>query len=320
MSPMVELPKKVVSVALNPTIDRGIEVGGFSIGAHQIGKQVFRRPAGKAINVARVLRTLDIPTFLTGFVGAEERDYFQQDLADGGLSCQWFSVQGRTRENITIIDPVNRVDTHIRERGFTVESSDLSKLCEKLASLCSENVYVCFSGSLPQGIGVDALIELIRVCQKRSAKVCLDCGGDVLRGCKELKLYLIKPNLAELAEMLGLPTESESHVLEAAETIRSMVELALVTCGGDGGYLLSEKANLRGRVGIDPSAVRNTVGCGDAVLGGFLAGMIGGKTLQESYRLALAVATSAATSLNPAEIDIDDVERFCEIAEVETID
>ena len=310
---------KVIAVALNPAIDRGIEVPNFAIGAHQMGRQVFRRAAGKAANLARVLNVLNIPTAITGFVGRGEQSYFERQLKGENLSCQLFAVEGKTRENITIMDPEKKVDTHIRDRGFTVAPAALGKLHKKLALICREDDVVCFSGSLPEGMGMEELVELVQICQMRGSRVCVDSGGDILAGCAGLKLYLIKPNLSELSAMLGQEISDEGQLLAATQQLREAVEISLVTRGSEGGYLFSKGADLRGKVPLDPAEVKNTVGCGDAMLGGFLAGQLSGRGLQDSYRLALAVATAAATSVTPAEVNPSEIERFYQTAEVERL-
>jgi len=310
---------KVLTVALNPAIDRGIEVPDFTIGAHQIGRQVFRRAAGKAINVARVLDTLNVSVSVTGFVGRRRQGYFEKQLDGENLSCQLFALDGRTRENITIMDPQNKVDTHIRDRGFIVEPSDLAKLGKKLALLSRKDLVVCFSGSLPQGVSPEQLVELLYICQAQGASVCLDSGGSVLGACAGLKLHLIKPNFLELSEMLGRQVTGEDDVLAAADRLRQAADIALVTCGSEGGYLLCDRGLWRGKVTIDPGQVKNTVGCGDAMLGGFLAAHLSGRAIEDSYRYALAVATSAALSVIPGTIHLDRIDRLYNLAVVSPI-
>jgi len=307
---------KVLTVALNPAIDRGIEITNFRIGAHQVGSQVFRLAAGKAVNVARVLDALHVPVSITGFVGRAQQGYFEKQLTGATLSCQLFPINGRTRENITIIDPVGKIDTHIRDRGFRVDGSDLTRLRKKLALVTGKDMIVCFSGSLPECVGVEDLVDLIQVCQMRRAKVCLDSGGSILRACSAMKLHIIKPNLSELSEMLGTPVAGEDDILRSCDRVSTLADIALISCGGAGGYILAGKRIWRGQLTIDPDLVKNTVGCGDAFLGGFLAATLTGQDIEEAFRYALAVATSAATAMVPAAVRLDQVERFHPLAEV----
>lgn len=308
---------KVLTVALNPAIDRGIEISSFKIGAHQVGRQLFRRAAGKGVNVARVLNTLKVPSAITGFVGRGQQAYFERQLTGEYVSCELFSVAGQTRENITIVDPVSKVDTHIRDHGFQVDASDLEKLRKKLALVAREDVTVCFSGSLPDGVDLTDFMTLVHICRMGGSRVCVDSGGAVLRSCGSGRLYVIKPNFDELSEMLERPITGRQNVLDVADRLGEMVDVALITCGAEGAYVVSDGAVLYGKVPVDPNEVTNTVGCGDAMLAGFLAADLAGKDRSESCRYALAVATSAAVSLAPGEVHRQDIERFYEQATVE---
>lgn len=312
---------KILAVALNPCIDRGLEVPDLRIGGHQVCRQLFRRAAGKATNLARVLNALKVPTTITGFVGRAQQEYFERQLSGDYLSCQLFAVEGRTRENITIVDPVNNVETHLRDQGFEVTSADMSKLRKKLALICQKDMVVCFSGSLPPGLDLEQFVELVEICQMQGARVCVDSSGKVLRACKPLHLYAIKPNFDELSEMLGENVTGEEQIIPAAEKLAESIDIVLISCGREGGYVFSSADGvcLRGKVSVDPKEIRNTVGCGDALLAGFIAEIVAGEDLANSYRHALAVATAAAVSLAPGEVHDRDIERFLEIVEITTI-
>jgi 1-phosphofructokinase len=310
---------KIIVVSLNPCIDRGIEVPNFAIGAHQTGSQLFRRPAGKPVNVAHTLGLLKVPTMIIGFIGKGQQDYFERYLNRESVSCQLFPVPGKTRENITIIDPVRKTETHIRDRGFEVTIDEIGKLRKKLALLCRKDTVVVFNGSLPPGLSLEDLIELVQVCHLNEAKVCIDCSGPVLRACRPLGIWMIKPNGSELAEMLEIPVAGPEQVIAAGKELEKSVAVIVVTAGKDGAFLFSESGHLKGRIPLDPGLVKNTVGCGDAMLAGFLAGVSAGKNIKDSFIQALAVATSSATSLTPGDIARPDVEKFIALAEIETL-
>ncbi len=307
---------KIISVALNPAIDRGIEVPNFKIGAHIPGRQLFRRAAGKAVNLARVLSTLEVPSMLLGFVGRSQQKYFEASLKSKYLSCQLFAVEGNTRENITLVDPVNKIETHIRDRGFEVTKADLNRLKKKLALVCREETIVIFSGSLPVGMDEMNFVELVQICQMNGAKVCVDSAGYVLRACKPMKPWLIKPNIEELSEMLETKIDSPERVIEFRNIIEEFVSVAIVTAGAEGAWLISKQELLRGKVRIDSNEVKNTVGCGDAMLAGFLTGITKNYTLYDSFAYALAVATAAAVSITPADISKDNIARFLNCIEM----
>jgi len=310
---------KIISVSLNPCIDRGIEVPNFTIGAHQVGAQVFRRPAGKAVNLACALGILKIPTMIVGFIGKGQQEYFERYLNRDPVACQLFPVPGRTRENITIFDPVSNVETHIRERGYEVTPADVGKLRKKLAILCRKDTLVAFSGSLPPGLSPEDFIELVQICQMNEARVCIDASGAVLRACRPLGCWMIKPNLSELSEMLEADVRDPDQIITAGRNLKGTVSITVVTVGKEGAYLFSDSLGLRGQVALDPKEVKNTVGCGDALLAGFLASVVEGKSLNDAFAFSLAAATAAAVSITPGTFLPRDIERFLAQAQIQPL-
>jgi len=301
---------KIIAVALNPSIDRGIEVQNFTIGAHQQGQHLFRRPAGKAVNVARTLGKLKVPTMLIGFIGKGQQEYFERYTNNDFVSCQLFATEGKTRENITILDPVNNVETHIRDRGFEIALADLNKLKKKLALLANSETIVAFSGSLPPGISTEDFLELIHICLINEARVCVDCSGNVLKACKPLGLWMIKPNLSELAEMLDRDLTETARIIEAGREMKNHVAINLVTLGREGAFLFSDAGDFQGRILIDPKVIKNTVGAGDAMLAGFLAGIATQKSIPNSFALGLSTATAATLSRTPGDVRLKIVDKL----------
>ena len=137
----------IITVSLNPAIDRVIEVPDFAVGAHQKSRPISRQPAGKAINVSRILGRLDIDNIATGFVGAAESELFHQSLAGPHTRAELIAIDSPTRENITITDPINHRDTHIRDASFEIGAQTLKRLHKKLHVLCRDKTLVIFSGS-----------------------------------------------------------------------------------------------------------------------------------------------------------------------------
>ncbi|MFA5865914.1 MAG: 1-phosphofructokinase family hexose kinase [Phycisphaerae bacterium] len=307
---------KIIAVSLNPSIDRGIEVPGLTIGAHQVGRQLFRRPAGKAANLTHTLGILKVPTLIVGFVGKGQQDYFEQYLNSEHVSCQFFPVWGQTRENITLFDPASQIETHIRDRGFEVSSVDINHLKQNLAQFCRKDVFVVFNGSLPPGLSVEDFVGLVQICQTKGARVCVDSSGQVLRACRPLGVWMIKPNVAELSEMLETPLENPTQIIVAGNELKKNIPVVAVTMGKDGACLFSGTENFEGRINLDPNEIKNTVGCGDAFLAGFLAGVTAGKNFKESFAQALTVATAAAISLTPGEVSLADIDHFFPLAEI----
>lgn len=293
----------VVCVGLNPAIDRVIEVRNFRPGEHQSGKEVMRSPGGKALNVSRALSALGVANVLTGFLGAENRGEFDPLLNDPRVRDEFFSLPGRTRENVTIADPEAGQDTHIRDTGLAVSAAGLQRLANKLKLLGGEGDMVLFSGSLPPGIGPKAFAELVAGCIQRGARVAVDTSGNASKAVADLPLWAVKPNHRELPALIGRSVETPAQQLAAAGELAQRFDNVLLSCGADGAYLFRRDQALRGRLDVKPDRVRNTVGCGDAMLAGFVAGIVAGRDPREAFADALAAATASAMTFGPAQID-----------------
>src|SRR5262245_53321915 len=125
----------ILTIGFNPAIDRILECPDFHMGGHQPVRQIARLAAGTAANVSRALAQLSTDSIATGFIGAAERDFFHEQLLSTGpgrILCRFVDVLGKTRENITILDPRRRVETHLRDRGFAVTADEAALLEKKL--------------------------------------------------------------------------------------------------------------------------------------------------------------------------------------------
>ncbi len=297
---MTTAPDRIIAVALNPAIDRVIEVPNLAIGAHQVARLLSRDPAGKAVNLAKGLALLEVPSVLTGLVGAAESDYYARDAAAYGVPMQMLPVAGHTRENITLIDPAGRTETHLRDRGFVVQPGELAALRRGLAGMAGPDATFVFSGSLPEGIAPAEFADLLAICRQGGARLAVDVSGPALAVAVEADPWLIKPNRQELQDLLGRRLPATGDLLAAGADLARRVDQVLVSCGPDGAYLFSAGAAWHGRCDVAADRIASTVGCGDALLAGFLAGLHKGLDLPGALRLALAAA--AATAMSPTAL------------------
>jgi 1-phosphofructokinase family hexose kinase len=292
---MPEALPSIVSVSLNTAIDRILEVPNLQIGGHVRGHLVSIQPAGKAVNVARILGLLGTPCILTGFIGEGDRPRFERSFAKTPVRIELFEAAGHTRENITLIDPARGQETHVRDVGFPLTDDDVERLSRKLHILSTKGAYVHFGGSLPPKFRPAALRMLLDLGRRRGAYVSVDTSGAGLEAVRKADdLWLLKPNRLELAELTGLKVDSEEQLFAAAEALRRRVEEVIVTVGADGAYLFVREGAWRARPQVDPHSIVKTVGCGDALLAGFLKSHAEGLEPADCLRQAVATGTAAA--------------------------
>ncbi len=294
---------RIVTVTLNPAIDRVIVVEKLTVGAHQHGQTVLRVPGGKGVNVSHALAAMKTPTTATGFLGADNRVDFLPLLSNPLITDRFVSMPGRTRENITLADPEG-TDTHIRDRGLAVDDKALDQMCDVLAELSNSQSIVAFSGSIPPGMNGEAFARLVGVCVSGGARVAVDSSGEAIRAIRDKKLWLLAPNELELVQLLDRNITTRDEQLTAARSLLKRVEMVLLSCGKQGAYLLSKNRTYHACAPLPNDWVRNTVGCGDVLLAAFLGGIWGGQSPREA--LVLAIATAAASAAHPATATWDD--------------
>jgi len=310
----------IVCVALNPCWDRTLEVTGLEIGRHQRGRLLSLHPAGKAVNVARLLDALGTPSVLTGFVGQGDRDRFADSFAKTSVRLEMFETADRTRENITLVDPRCKADTHIRDAGTPLAEDDLTHLTKKLRILAGKGAYVLFTGSLTPGMEAETFAGLLRVCCEKGARVAVDTSGPGLEAVGRTKdLWLVKPNREELAEVTGAPVDTDADLSDAAEDLRRRIDEVAVTLGAGGAMLFARSGAWRARPHLDPDAVVNTVGSGDAFLAGYVHRHARGEPPEECLRHAVACGTAATRQLPAGRVDPDVVDALFQRVDVEPL-
>jgi 1-phosphofructokinase family hexose kinase len=312
----VQTTPQIVTVTLNTAVDRVIEAPGFAVGAHLRGRMVSRYPAGKAINVSRALARLGRSSIATGFVGQEEASMFDRFLAGAGPGRtvgQLLAVRGRTRENITIIDPQDHTDTHIRDEGFEVLEHDVQRMQVKLALLSRPGTIMVISGSLPPGLSADVFRELLAAAQDGGARLLVDVEGGLLKPVLarlSRPLWHVSLNRAELAQWAGhADVGDDAGLVRAARSINEQALHVTVTAGPEGAWLVTADGAWRGRAENLPP-IANTVGCGDCFVAGLIDAHLHRRQLPQTLQSAIGVATANAVSTGVAEFDEADVQRW----------
>lgn len=310
--------KNIITVTLNPAIDRAIEVSPLEVGAHARCRTVSRVAGGKGVNVSRVLAEMGVSSLAGGFLGSENRRIFDDIFTDSVIKDAFVDVYGMTRENITLVDPQSGAEMHLRDEGLAVEDGELNELASRLHSLAKPGNLVIFCGSLPPGVTGSEFSKLLDICINGGAKVAADASGMALQAVAGKKLWLLKPNALELSELLGRELESDADLLAAAKSLTGDIENILLSCGGDGAYLVRADGVLRCMPGQAVEVV-NTVGCGDTLLGAFVGGLCCGADSRGALMHAVACASACAANPQSATFDKNLVDEILEHIAVDEV-
>lgn len=284
----------IYTITVSPAIDYVVHLDKFKMGItnRTIKEEYFF--GGKGINVSKVLKELGVEStalgFVSGFTGeALEKGLFEQDIKTDFVHLD----QGITRINIKIKADE---ETEINSQGTVAKESDFEILAERLKKLKSHDTLI-ISGSVPACLPQDIYARLLKVVKNKGLRIIVDATGDLLLNTLKYNPFLVKPNLDELKGIFGDEISAEEGALRLHKLGARNV---IVSLGGEGAILLAEDGNIY-KAGVCTGEILNTVGSGDSMVAGFLAGYL--KTKDYQYALDLGSAAGSATALSPGLAD-----------------
>ncbi len=174
-------------------------------------------PGGKGINVSKVIGKLGAKSIATGILGGDTGRAILSALEEMKLETCFHFVEGETRTNMKIIDPVNHTNTDINEPGVTVSEEILNGLLKELLEKIEAGDIVVISGSMPKGSPRDTYYVWTKACREKGAKVILDADGDLLKAGLKASPYLIKPNITSFPPWWGVPFRAGRPGRDGAE-------------------------------------------------------------------------------------------------------
>ncbi len=291
---------KVLAVALNPSLDRTVSVEHLKPGQELRAREVVTSAGGKAVNVARALRSLGMEAGVWGIAAGAAGRRLESILRSEGLPQKWLWTGGETRTNLTVSEGASGRATRILEAGPVVGKALTQALRADLArQLHSLNVLV-LSGSLPPGMASGTWAGLISSARSANVLTALDTSGAALRAGIRARPFLVKPNRDEAEDLCGFRVRTRSGLQKALGHLSRYSNIVLISLGPQG-LAVSDTVRMfwaRGPV----RAQGRTVGCGDAALAGFLAGFLKGEHLEECLRLAVASGTANVGAAVPGGI------------------
>ncbi len=283
----------VYTVTLNPALDYEVHVDGFRAGSLNRTEDETLHFGGKGVNVSTVLHNLGVETVALGFVAGFTGQALEQGLRSAGIRTDFVHLQeGLTRINVKIR---SGGETEINGRGPVVPPEALEALFQKLDRLEEGDVLV-LAGSLPAGLPGDTYQRILSWIEGRGVLTVVDAARDLLKGVLPYRPFLIKPNSAELGELFGRGSLTGEELLSCAESLRNQgARNVLVSMAGDGSLLLDE-TGVRRYLGVPEGTVRHSVGAGDSMVAGFLAGWLRHRDYAAAHRLGAAAGSATAFS------------------------
>lgn len=286
----------VYTITLNPALDYEVLVDGFRTGGLNRTSREHMHFGGKGVNVSTVLHSLGVETMALGFVAGFTGDALEDGLKTGGIRTDFVRLEeGLTRVNVKIRSGGGGDETEINSQGPVIPAPALEALLQKLDRLREGDALV-LAGSLPAGLPGDVYQKILTRVEGRGVLTVVDAARDVLRGVLPYRPFLIKPNRAELGELFGRESLPEEEILPLARSLQEQgARNVLVSMGGEGSMLLNESGGVS-RLGVPPGTVRHTVGAGDSMVAGFLAGWLSARDYDAAHRMGAAAGSATAFS------------------------
>lgn len=279
---------------MNPALDYVVDLPHFHIGeVNRIEKEHIYF-GGKGINVACVLKELGFACtclgFVAGFTGQELQRGIKEEL---GLNSQMIEVnQGMTRINVKIH---SQTETEINGIGPIVEKSDFEKLLKQMKNMNDDDVLI-LSGSVPSSLSQNVYCDVLKAIENRNIKTVVDATGQLLLDSLSYHPFLIKPNHHELAQMFNVKLNNLDDIEKYARKLQDMgARNVLISMAKEGSLLIDENGE-RHLMGVCQGEVKNSVGAGDSMVAGFIAGYLSHLNYHETLKLATASGGATAFS------------------------
>lgn len=299
----------VVTVTLNPCIDKTFSVPRVVPERKLLGRDVREYPGGGGINVARVVTRLGGDARALWSRGGATGDLLGRLLDAEDVPHTPIPIQGSVRENLIVTDASTGEQYRFGMPGPSLSEEERARWLDRMRAVPPSVGYVVVSGSLPGATSADFFVELLRAAP-RGARLVVDTKREVLRRALDVGVYLVKPNRGELEEVAGRELVDDQQLEQAASEIvaRGGAEVVLVSLGR-GGALLATAGGVE-RIHAPSVPARSKVGAGDSTVGGLVTALERGLPLAEAARFGVAAGSAAVMNEGTELCRREDVERL----------
>ena len=307
--------KKVVTVNLNPCIDRTLCTEIFQYGGTSRLIETREDVSGKGINTNVVLQNLGIKNVATGFTFSDSGTVLQDFLDDRGIERKFINVPGPMRVNYKIFERVHFVMSEINSGGTQVDL----KYCEEMLSLLEQILrsasILVLSGSIPPGVPERFYGEAASLAGNAGVPVIADCSGNMLLETIKERPLLIKPNVDEFRKTFHTTAEKDEElVYEANKIIEKGVKYVCISKGEDGALLISRDKIYK--ASPIPVEIKGIQGAGDSMVAGFCYAIMKDYKENEYLRYAVAAATCSLIHEGTQLCEKNDLEQIKELVQL----
>lgn len=294
----------IYTVTFNPAIDLVARTDEMKVGMVNRSRSEEIYFGGKGINVSLILQELGIESKALGFVAGFTGEAIEKGVREKGIETDFVHLkEGFSRINVKI---KSSNETELNCQGPHITESDIATLYEKLSEIKDGDTIV-LAGSIPNTLPSDIYEQILEKLSNRKIKAVVDATKDLLLNVLKYKPFLIKPNNHELGEMFGVELKTNDEITKYALKLKEMgAQNVLISMAGDGAILVDEMGNTH-QCGVCKGTVKNSVGAGDSMVAGFIAGAL---RKDYEYALLLGTASGGATAFSDGLAQKKDIYRL----------
>ncbi len=294
----------VYTVTFNPAVDYIVRTDEINVGKvnRSISEEILF--GGKGINISLVLKELGIKSKALGFIAGFTGRAIEEGVREMGIETDFVHLKdGFSRINVKI---KSAEETELNGQGPRIDSEAIAELYKKLDGLENGDTLV-LAGSIPNTLPSDIYEKILEHLSQKDIKVIVDATKELLLNVLKYKPFLIKPNNYELEEMFGVAFKSVEEIVECAKKLKEMGAVnVLVSMAEKGAVLIDENGSVH-TCGVCKGSVVNSLGAGDSMVAGFIAGSLDG---DYPYALKLGTAAGGATAFSDGLAQRNDIYRL----------
>ncbi|MBS5886612.1 MAG: 1-phosphofructokinase [Clostridium sp.] len=283
----------IYTITFNPALDYIVRVQDFKLG--QVNRTSYEEvyAGGKGINVSIMLNNLDVENVALGYIAGFTGEEIENKIKAFGCNTDFIKLNnGMSRINVKL---KSNEESEINGQGPSISDQDLEELYRKLELLREGDILV-LAGSIPATLPKNIYEIIMERLSGKGIRFIVDATGELLLNVLKYKPFLIKPNHHELAELFNATIENEDDIVIYAKKLREMgAQNVLISRAGDGAIFVTEKDEII-KSDVPKGTLINSVGAGDSMVGGFIAGYLKNKSLEEAFKMGVATGSASAFS------------------------
>lgn len=283
----------IYTITFNPALDYIVKMDEFNLGHVNRSNNEFVYAGGKGINVSIVLNNLEVKSKALGFIAGFTGEEIERRVREFGCDTEFIKLkEGMSRINVKIKADV---ESEINGGGPDISSEALEELYKKLDTLTAGDILV-LAGSIPKTMPTDVYERIMERLQEKDVKFIVDTTGESLLKVLKYNPFLIKPNHHELGELFGVKLNNKEEVIEYAKKLKDMgAQNVIISMAGDGAVLIDSNGGVV-TSNVPKGVVKNSVGAGDSMVAGFIAGYLNSGKIEDGFKLGVATGSASAFS------------------------